>query len=456
MLKAGRLNNVFFTFIGVIFLIFTVFARCAAYGYDKLPPPQGVKVNVLRNMYISPAAELRTTKTYPDVIIIENEYIKVSLVPNRGRLIFDYLFKPTGNAEIYTNTKPSPTKTPAGYVMEFGGYYLSVPWNQRARQPYDLEYKIVEESPDKAKVYLWGEDSITHAFVEIWLTEKQYSSLIEIKIKISNPTKKDISFKFSDFIIINPGGELSENSAFIIPTAEVKVGQNKNNWMGEEGTLKNWPQVWTNWGSFSQFGSFSTEVNEMSAPFWGMINYATGDTFIKIWEPAYFFDVLKIWTWGSGYKNVKRATPTANFENYKENISLPPGSSVSFSTYFYALKDMQNITMANKNFAGWIETDKEIYRIGEDESIKIQSGIGTSGNYKNIKAVVFLTDYNGSVVKQIIGKQINLICPLEPHKISSRMKLENIVRGIYILRLKIFDTKGNIIFVGDSLPFTVE
>jgi len=400
-------SNVFLRFISVIFLIFTVSLGTAC-GYDRLPSPQGVKINILRNMYILPAAELQTTKTYPDVIVVENEYIRISLVPNRGRLVFDYLFKPTGHAEIYTNTRPSPTKTSAGYVVEFGGYYLSVPWNQRARQPYDLEYRIVEESSNRAEVYLWGKDPINRAFVEIWLTQKQYSSLIEVRIKISNPTEKGISFKFSDFITINLG-ELAKNSAFVIPTAEVKVGQSENAWMGEEGTLKNWPQVWTNWGNFNQFGSFSTKVNEMSAPFWGMINYDTGDVFIKIWKSANFFDVLKIRTWGSDYKNIKHATPTANFENYRENIYLPPGSSVSFSTFFYALRGMQNITMANKNFAGWIGTDKEIYKIGEDKSIKIQLEIGRSANYKDVKAAVFLADYKGVIVKRIIDEEINLI-----------------------------------------------
>jgi hypothetical protein len=93
-------------------------------------------------------------------------------------------------------------------------------------------------------------------------------------------------------------------------------------------------------GNFAHFGSFSTEVAKMSAPFVGMINYDTGDALVKLWEPADFFDGLRVWSWGKDYSDVRGEAPTANFENYKKTISLFPGESIDFFTYLYALKDM--------------------------------------------------------------------------------------------------------------------
>ncbi|NQS89613.1 hypothetical protein HQ584_07490, partial [Patescibacteria group bacterium] len=104
----------------------------------------------------------------------------------------------------------------------------------------------------------------------------------------------------------------------------------------------------------------------------------------------------------------------------------------------------------------WIGTDKEIYKIGEDKSIKIQLEIGGSANYKDVKAAVFLADYKGVIVKRIIDEEINLICPVESYGIVSEKKLENVAKGRYIFKLKIFDIKDDIIFAVDSLPFVVE
>jgi hypothetical protein len=42
-----------------------------------------------------------------------------------------------------------------------------------------------------------------------------------------------------------------------------------------------------------------------------------------------------------------KVLPTANFKNYTGSISIPSNKSIDFITYFYALKDMQDMIMAN-------------------------------------------------------------------------------------------------------------
>jgi len=419
---------------------------------------RGVKVNILKDVYILPAAELQTTKTYPDVIEITNEYLKFWLVPNRGRLVFDYFFKPTEHAQIYNNTKPSPTMTPAGYIVEFGGYYLSVPWNSRARQPYDLEYKIVDETPAKAEVYLWGKDLLKHILMESWITVRQFSSLIAIKVKLTNRGKRKWNIKFSDYAVIAPGGALAPNSVFVIPTSKVKIGKNENEWMGDEGSVVNWPQNWSNWGKFKQAGSFSTEIDDMSEPFAGMINYDSGDTFIKLWEPAHFFDELEIWSWGVSYEEVKNGTPTANFQTKKRTFSLSPNQSVEFFTYFYALRDMENVTMANKDFAGWISPGKTVYRLDKDRFLNVESQVGTSKNHENVGMVIHLLDQKGEVQKEVHREHIAAISPGGPYSVASRVELGDLpeTENEYFIRAELFDAQGSVLFTMKSALFTVK
>ena len=438
-------------------LLFIFFLSCGSTG-GKTSLSRGVKVNILKDVYILPAAELVTTKTHPDVIEIANEYLKVSLVPNHGRLIFDYFFKPTDHTELYNSARPSPTMTPAGYIVEFGGYYLSVPWNPRARQPYDLEYKIIEQTPAKAKVYLWGKDPLKHVLMEGWVTVKQSSSLVEIKIKLTNKSKRKWNIKLSDYTIIAPGGELTPDSTFVIPTSKVKIGKSENEWMGKEGSVVNWPQSWSNWGKFKKLGSFSTDINEMSAPFIGMINYNSKDTFIKLWELANFFDELKIWSWGASYQEAKNGALTANLETKKQTFSLSPHESVEFFTYFYALRDMENLTMVNKDFAGWISPDKTSYRLDKDRFLEVKSQVGTSKNHENLILIIYLLNQKEELLKEVHHEQIGAISPMGPHSVAFRVKLQGLpnMEGPYFLRAQLSDAQGNILFTAKSALFTIK
>ncbi|GAI30725.1 unnamed protein product, partial [marine sediment metagenome] len=274
--------------------------------------------------------------------------------------------------------------------------------------------KIVEQTLAKAKVYLWGKDPLKHILMEGWATVRQLSSLVEIKIKLTNKGKRKWNIKLSDYVIIAPGGGLTPDSIFVIPTSKVKIGKSENEWMGKEGSVVNWPQSWSNWGEFKQPGSFSTGVKEMSAPFIGMINYSSKDAFIKLWEPAHFFDELKIWSWGVSFEEVKNGTPTATLENKKRTLSLSPNESVEFFTYFYALRDMENLTMANIDFAGWISTDKTSYRWDKDRFLDAKFQVGTSKNHENLNLVIYLLNQKEELLKEVHREQIDVLSPRGP------------------------------------------
>jgi len=423
----------------------------------SLTPSEDVSATILTDEYIMPAAELETTKTYPDIIMIENKYIKISVVPNRGRLVFDYLFKPTGNSELYRNANPSPVKVTTDYVVEFGGYYLSLPWNPRARQPYDLEYKLIEKGPDITEVYMWGEDPMNSAFVEVWVTVEKDSSLVQLKTRISNKTEEDMNIELSDYAVVAPGGGLTDNSKFIIPASEVTIEQSEDNWMGAKGDVISWPPIWSKWVSFGHFGLFNIQIDKMNGPFIAINNHDTGDTLVKHWEPADFFDGLRVWSWGKDYADTRGAEPTANFENYTGIISIPLGESIDLLTHFYTLKDMQNITMANSTFAGWLEADKQIYRIGEDQSVEIQSQVGSSKDYRNVNLKVFLTDLDDNVLTQVTSEKVAAISPTELYSGSWKVGLKDtmVEPGEYIFKLELLDTNDVSVFTVKSPPVLI-
>jgi len=417
---------------------------------------QGIRLNVLKDVYVLPAAELVTTKTYPDIIEMENKYIKVSILPNRGRLIFAYLFKPTGNTQIYTSTRPSPTMTPAGYVVEFGGYYLSIPWNPRARQPYDLKYKIVDETSKKAKVYIWGKDPLRKLFLESWVTVKAGSSLVKIKVKITNKSRRKWRINLSDYLVLTPGGKFTENTFLLLPAKKVVIGKSEKEWMGRKGSVVNWPQSWVKLSNFEKLGSFSVATDKMQFPFVGISNLDRGDAFIKLWEPANFFDSLTIWSWGKEYKRIKGAAPTVNFENKKRKLVLAPKKEISFNVYFYSLRAMREIGLANRSFAGWVDTDKKTYDLAKDTYINVSSQIGATREYKNVSVVYFLCKEKEKIGRGVWGEDVRILSPDKVYKTNFKINIGSLKKGKYILKIRIFDPENKVIFQGESPVFTVK
>ena len=83
-----------------------------------------VRANIVKDVYVLPVAELASTKTYPDIVEVENDFIKLELLPNRGRAIARLLDKTTNLSFFYNSYKPDPMVLPGGlHSVEFGGCY---------------------------------------------------------------------------------------------------------------------------------------------------------------------------------------------------------------------------------------------------------------------------------------------------------------------------------------------
>jgi hypothetical protein len=466
----SRVNKVVSLVSGITFLVLYCFNIIGCESTENvqvksgpikkmfLSPSEEVRVDVRTDEYIMPVAELKTTKTYPEILEIENKYIIISIVPHRGRILFDYIFKSTGNNEFYRNARPIPKLKDNDYVVEFGGYYLSLPWNPRDRQPYDLEYEVLDEGPDIVQVYMWGEDFDSKAIGEIWVTVERDSSLVQVKIKISNKRQDVLDIDFNDYTIIAAGGELTDNCSFVVPTSEVTIGQSTGNWMGMEGEKASWPQRWSNWSDFEHFGLFNVLTDNMYGPFGAVINHDTGDTLIKMWEPFDFFNGIDIWSLGKDYKRATGGEPTVNYENYKDSLSIPSNGSVDYISYFYVLKDMQNVVTADTFFAGWIQSEKQCCEIRRDSTFVVKSQLGSSKEYENMNLVVSLTDLEGNIVNRIISEPISVVSPSQICTRSWTVNLHGL--GIesngYRFKLDILDSNGRLLFTTSSLPVAIK
>jgi hypothetical protein len=249
-------------------------------------PSKGCTITIRNDIHIAPAAELATTKGYPDIIILENSLIKVSAVPNRGRLIFDYVSKATGHSAFYTNTSPMPIKTDQGYFLEFGGYYASYPWNPRSNQPYDLEYEVLRETPEECSIRIYKHGLETGVDFDCLLTVKAKDPSVYVTLTLTNVGGQEKAMAFFDKAVISLGEEMRDRMEIVLPPGvdQVTIGQSADGWMGSEGEQIAWPQPWQKWGAFEGEGHFGVDLKGAKGRSIQVLDLESGESMVKEWD----------------------------------------------------------------------------------------------------------------------------------------------------------------------------
>lgn len=295
-----------------------------------------VSVEILQDIYVLPVAELATTKTHPEVIRIENDFVEMTLIPNRGRVLSSYVLKGKEPVSvIYQNLVPGPMVLPGGlHVVEFGGYYLSLPWNDRDRQPFDLSFALTREEESLVEVFLSGKDMFKKTLTECWVRVRDDSPVVEVEVKITNLSKREArSFPFKDFVVL----DVRRNCYLSLPVKSVKLVASRGDWAGQPGQVLGWPAMFASWDNMKDYLHFETE-NSPLLPCVAAMYPDERVAFVKWWEPAEFFPALSAWSWGQSWAVEPGAGAYIVVSGLRDNFHLEPQEQVSFKVYFVAFE----------------------------------------------------------------------------------------------------------------------
>ncbi len=324
-----------------LFAILFLLSPASTMGLADAPAPGGCTVGIKNDVDVAPAAELATTKGRPDIVTLENSLIRVSSIPNRGRLIFDYVYKPTGRSHLYTRTSPMPTKTDKGYFLEFGGYYVSHPWNAGANQPYDLEYAVLKKGPEECAIRIHKKDPETAIGLEAVIAIKKKDPAVYVEIKLVNAGKKDRTIDFFDRAVVSTGEKMNKDTRVVLPEGidAVTVGRSADGWMGSEGKSLSWPQPWQQWGEFKNEGHFHADLTRATKRVLAVYDPKAKESFVKEWSGKTPFQRIGISSWCPACEDTFGAYPGFTVTTTAEKLVIPAGGSKRFELKFYASKD---------------------------------------------------------------------------------------------------------------------
>ena len=314
-----------------------------------------------------------TPVTYT-LLILENRYLRVSFLPELGGRIYEVVFKPTGNNELYRNPVIKPTQwgltspTGANWWLGVGGIEWGFPVEEHGYEwGKEWSYDSIR-LPDGGVVVSMLMQDPTRPYTTINITLSPEAAHFTVEPTVANPTEAPARIKWWSSAMLAPGAanKPGPDLRFIFPVSEVTVHSTGDPKLPAAGLPMSWPVYQDrdmsrlgNWGSYLGFferpaaegvagpngpegfvGVYDTAANE------GMMRIYPSDVTrgAKGFAPGWSQPIPPS-TWtddGSGYVELHGGLmPT-----FDEWYELPPGEQVSWQEMWYPVAGIGGVTHA--------------------------------------------------------------------------------------------------------------
>jgi hypothetical protein len=291
--------------------------------------PSETNASNVWNGQTTPGKQL--TSTTFDTVVLENGYLKVTLLPSYGGRILSIVHKPTGRELLYQN----PIGTPYlmlqdifyyDYLVILGGIFPSFPEPEHGKywnQPYQLE--LVSESPEAITMRMSRRDDQglatgvperydvgrTDVLVELDVTLRAGRSSLQLDTKLTNTRTSPVpKFEYWTVTTLAPGSTpghtaIPKNTRIIAKMDQVHLLESSWSWFGKaEERVSGEVFKWNNLSHFENWVEQGTAfANPRYQANWsGLINYDNDVGILCVSDPV-LVPGLKLWTFGKDSVN---------------------------------------------------------------------------------------------------------------------------------------------------------
>ena len=325
----------------------------------------------------------RTFKAY----VLENRYLKVTLVPEFGGRILSIIYKPTGHEQLYRTEVGVPYGIKAGnfyydWLMVYGGIFPTFPDPEHGKtwlKPWD--FRVVKQSPGEVTVSMSLKDDFDYSArppkfrgttgleATYYVTLKAGRAALDARMVLKNPQGRTIKYEYWTCTTLAPGSDPNNPKAtggaeIIAPIgAYTTPAWSANLSGGDESAgpgrsrfeklryFKNWPTM----------GIAYAAPDMQGGNFWGVINHDNEEGIIRIADNTVTRG-LKMWTWGfPSFTNETDARKDPNeqrpyvelwagvTDQFFHSADFPALGEVSIAETYSPTVGMSNVTHANEN-----------------------------------------------------------------------------------------------------------
>ena len=326
----------------------------------------------------------RTFRTH----VLDNRYLKVTLLPEFGGRILSIIYKPTGHEQLYRTEVGVPYGIKGGnfyydWLMVYGGIFPTFPDAEHGKtwlKPWD--FKVVKESAAEVTVSMSLEDNFEYSAApgkfrrgstgikaDYYVTLKADRAALDARVVLKNPHNKTIKYEYWTCTTLAPGSDprnpkttgsaeiIAPIQAYSTPDWSTNLSDgDKSAGMGKSRFeklryFKNWPTM----------GIAYAAPDMQGGNFWGVINHDNEEGIIRIADNT-VTPGLKMWTWGfpsftnetDARKDPSEARPYIELwagvsDQFFHSASFPALGEVSIPETYSPTVGMSNVTHANEN-----------------------------------------------------------------------------------------------------------
>jgi hypothetical protein len=324
----------------------------------------------------------RTFKTH----VLENRYLKVTLLPEFGGRILSIIYKPTGHEQLYRTEVGVPYGMGGGtfyydWLMVYGGIFPTFPDAEHGRtwlKPWD--FKVVKESDAEVTVSMSLKDNFGYSAAPAqfrastgieatyYVTLKADRAALDARVVLKNPHDKAIQYEYWTCTTLAPGSDpknprttggaeiIAPIEAYSTPRwsanlsdGDTSAGAGKSRFE-KLRYFRNWPTM----------GIAYAAPDMQGGNFWGVINHDNEEGIIRIADNK-VTPGLKMWTWGfpsfthetDARKDPNEARPYIELwagvsDQFFHSASFPALGQVSIPETYSPTVGMSNVTHANE------------------------------------------------------------------------------------------------------------
>jgi uncharacterized repeat protein (TIGR01451 family) len=315
------------------------------------------------------------------LLVLSNDYLTVTLLPELGGRVYELVFKPTGSNELYRNpvVKPSPWGPPEqGWGLAVGGMEWDFPTDEHGYEwGIPWRYRVVEGTAG-VTVTLRDSDAVTRPTVAVAVHLPADRAALVVRPQIANPTAADVGLKYWTNALLAPGAANAPSAdlRFLFPGDQVIVHSTGDADLPPAGELMDWPvhdgRDYGRLGEWDQWLGFF-EAPQAHGPFAGVYDTAADEGVLRIYpadvvsgSKGFAFgwnDPLPSYLWtddDSAYVEVHGGLmPT-----FWDTATLSPGQIVSWTEVWYPVAGIGGISVAGEEAALRLERLGDALAVG--------------------------------------------------------------------------------------------
>jgi hypothetical protein len=291
-----------------------------------------------------------------DVKVIENDLVKVTVLPSFGARILSIIYKPTNQEMLYQNSLGVPYGKGSGdfyydWLMVYGGIFPTFSEPEHGKMwllPWTVA--VVTSTDDEVAIRMNKKDDISPAGgippqkfkygrtdLDVTATVRvvRGSSAVGLDVEVANTRATPVSYEYWTCTTMTPGSTPGKtaspaNTEMVTPVDRVFI-EPRWGWMRSLETPTTETDVYT-YNKLASFSSWSGmgiayAYPTVTKPWWGVLNRDNKVGIFRVADPA-ATPGLKYWTWGAGSVGVNPDSASTS----RPYIELWAGHSQRFFT----------------------------------------------------------------------------------------------------------------------------